>query len=209
MARIPRCAFPAVGVYHVTTRGVAKMRIVLDDADRSRWSRLFRVSAARFRWTVYAYCLLDNHFHIVVGAILEDLSRGMHRLNGMYAQRFNERHVRVGHLYQERFHTQLIRDDEHLVEACDYVLANPVRAGLSATPREWPWSGGLVVSTARASGAGVDQRQGRSPRAERGHVSIPPVQEPVAERVLGLHQLVDLSRSLVDDRRARVAEVPF
>ena len=171
MARIPRCALPPVGVYHVTTRGVAKMRIVADDADRVRWSHLFRSCAVRFRWTVFVYCLLDNHFHLVVGALLEDISGGMHRLNGIYAQRFNERHGRVGHLFQERFHAQLIRDEEHLVEACDYVLAksrprrslcDPARVAVVGRPRS-----SVRRARARARGRGPTSRGARRRRPVR------------------------------------------
>jgi len=98
---------PPDAIYHVTTRGVARMPIVADDADRERWSSLLRRCTARFRWKVHAHCLMTNHFHLVVEATLDDLSLGMHRLNGVYAQRFNERHDRVGHLFQERFHAEV------------------------------------------------------------------------------------------------------
>jgi len=136
-----RCLLPPFGVYHVTTRGVAKNDIVLDDADRVRWSRLLDDVIGRCQWACLAYCLLDNHFHLIVETKLELLSRGMHRLNGVYAQRFNERHDRVGHLFQERYHVKLIRDEQHLAYACDYVRANPVRAGLCTNVEDWPWSG--------------------------------------------------------------------
>jgi REP element-mobilizing transposase RayT len=112
------------------------MPIVVDDTDRRRWLQLLARTASRFRWRIHVYCLLDNHFHLVVEGTLEDVSLGMHRLGGVYAQRFNERHDRVGHLYQERFHAKVIRDEEHLEDACTYVLANPVRAGLCASPEQ-------------------------------------------------------------------------
>src|SRR5712691_4084925 len=173
MARLPRCVLPPAGAYHLTVRGVAQMPIVVDDADRRRWLQLLARSASRFRWKVHVYCLLTNHFHLVVGATLEDVSRGMHRLNGLYAQRFNERHDRVGHLYQERFHAKVIRDEEHLENSCSYVLANPVRAGLCTSPEEWPWSGPRV-----------HRRKSRRPRAQRRNVAVAAVQLPIAERVL-------------------------
>ena len=198
MPRLPRSVLPPEGFYHLTVRGVARMPIVLDDADRRRWLRLMKKSASRFGWTVHVYCLMNNHFHLVVEATLEDVSLGMHRLNGIYAQRFNERHDRVGHLFQERFHAKVVRDDEHFVEACEYVLANPVRAGLCKSPEEWPWSGLRVHGGER-----------RRPRAQRRHVAVAPVHSPVTERVLGLQQLVNLRRPFVDDRRPRVAEVPL
>src|SRR3954454_7856516 len=195
MPRLPRSALPHAGAYHLTIRGVARMPIVVDDIDRRRWLRLMRKSASRFRWIVHVYCLMTNHAHLVVEATLEDVSIGMHRLNGIYAQRFNERHDRVGDLYQERFHAKVVRDEKHLEDACAYVLANPLRAGLCATPEDWPWSG-----------LRVNRRQRRRPRAQRRDVAAAPVHLPVPERVLGLQQLVDLRRPLVDDRRSRVAE---
>jgi REP element-mobilizing transposase RayT len=143
MPRLPRSALPEYGVYHVTARGVARSRIFIDDHDRTRFVRLLRSVTARFRWRCHAYCLMGNHYHLVVEGRLADLSAGAHRLNGGHARRFNERHERVGHLFQERFHARVLRDDEHLAAACTYVLDNPVRAGLSLTADAWRWGGRL------------------------------------------------------------------
>ena len=95
------------------------------------------------RWKCHAYCLMDNHYHAIIETYLESLSSGFHRVNGLYAQRFNKRYQRVGHLFQNRFHARVLRDDEHLANACDYVWNNPVRAGLCVEAFEWPWSGRL------------------------------------------------------------------
>jgi REP-associated tyrosine transposase len=89
----------------------------------------------------YAFCVMPNHYHLVVGAVLERLSRGLHRLNGIYAQRFNERHERSGHLFGDRFAAFVIRDEDHLLNACEYVRQNPVRAGLCEHADDWPWAG--------------------------------------------------------------------
>lgn len=88
---------------------------------------------------------MPNHFHLVVQCDLEQLSKGMHLLNFRYAQTFNKRHDRVGHLFQERFHTWIPGNAAHFATTCAYVLDNPVRAGLCATRRDWPWSGGLYA----------------------------------------------------------------
>jgi putative transposase len=139
MPRMPRKLLPD-GTYHVTSRGNGGQRIVLDDEDRRTWIETFGQVTLRFGWIVHAYCLLDNHFHIVVATTIENLSRAMQRLNGDYAQGFNRRHGRTGHLFQGRYHAKVIESDEYLEEACRYVVLNPVRAGLCAGEGDWPWA---------------------------------------------------------------------
>jgi putative transposase len=96
-----------------------------------------------FWWTLHAYCLLPNHYHLIVESKQGDLSAGMHKLNGRYAQRFNRRYDRVGHVFQNRFSSYVIETDEHFLRALDYVRANPIEAGLCTSLDEWPWSGCL------------------------------------------------------------------
>ena len=84
---------------------------------------------------------MGNHYHLIVETHLELLSKGFHQLNGVHAQRFNKRHERVGHLFQDRFFARVLRDDEHLSDACFYVWNNPVRAGLCDEAHNWPWGG--------------------------------------------------------------------
>jgi len=141
MPRQPRSILPAEGIYHVTARGVDRCAIVRDDEDRASFVRDLLLVAWRFRWIGHAYCLMDNHYHAIVETSLERLSRGMHRLNGVYAQQFNERHGRVGHLFQGRFDSKVIRDDTHLASACDYTWNNPVRIGRCDDAAQWRWSG--------------------------------------------------------------------
>ena len=93
-----------------------------------------------FAWTLHAYCLLPNHYHLIVEATRPDLSTGMQRLNGRYAQRFNQRYDRVGHVFQNRFSSYVIESEEHLGRALAYVHANPIEAGLCERPEEWPWT---------------------------------------------------------------------
>jgi putative transposase len=144
MARLPRSALSESGIYHVTARGVDGCAIVRDDVDRHMFVKLLRANARRERLVIHAYCLMDNHFHAVVETTLDRLSRSLQRLNGTHAQRFNRRHGRIGHLFQSRFHARVIRDDEHLADACAYTWNNPVRAGLCDTARQWPWNGRVV-----------------------------------------------------------------
>ena len=139
MSRLPRYVFPD-GIYHVGTRGVAQTAIFLDDVDRQFFLRLLADVVTRSDWLVHAFCLMTNHYHLVVETLREQLSDGLHRLNGVYAQSFNRRHARTGHLFGDRFWSRLIETDEELVATCRYVLANPVRARLCTEPSAWPWS---------------------------------------------------------------------
>lgn len=141
MPRLPRAALPVSGIYHVTSRGVDRCAIFLDDDDRKAFVESIRTTGKRLRWKCHAYCLMGNHYHLIVETSLDRLSAGFHRVNGIYAQRFNKRHDRVGHLFQDRFHARVLRDDEHLGHACEYVWNNPVRVGLCDEAHEWPWGG--------------------------------------------------------------------
>jgi putative transposase len=139
MPRQPRTLL-GDGVFHVNARGVARMVIYRDLDDFSQFVKLLGAVVLRFRWRRHAYCLMPNHYHLVLESTRCDLSAGMHRLNGLYAQGFNDRYERSGHLFQNRFGARLIDDDRQLATVCAYVLDNPVRAGLTATAEDWPWS---------------------------------------------------------------------
>lgn len=130
------------GVFHTTARGTGRIRIVDDAADCRAFMTLIHRVAVRWEWRVHAFCLMPNHHHAIVAASVERLSRGMHALNGRHAGRYNRRHGRTGHLFQERFDARVIETESHLEESCRYVLDNPVRAGLVEHALDWPWSGG-------------------------------------------------------------------
>jgi len=138
VARRLRSDLPDSGVFHVTMRGVDGCPIYVDDADRFRFMRFFRLATTRAEWRVLAYCLMTNHFHLIVLGERELISRGIHTLAFRYAQAFNRRHERRGHLFQDRFHARFVSTDEHLGAACDYVLSNAARAGID----DWRWRGG-------------------------------------------------------------------
>jgi REP element-mobilizing transposase RayT len=140
MPRVPRSVFPD-GLFHVTTRGAAQCAIYRADVDRRFFLRLLLRVVERHAWECYALCLMDNHYHLVVETPRELLSLGMQRLNGIYAQAFNRKYGRWGHLFGDRFGSRVIGDDEHLGNVCTYVIENPVRAGLCVHAIDWPWSG--------------------------------------------------------------------
>jgi REP element-mobilizing transposase RayT len=127
----------------VTVRGVAGSSIFQDDFDRVALRELLRRTEQRFEWRCDAYCLMTTHFHLVLACRRASLSAGMHWLGGVYAQRFNRRHDRRGHLFENRFSAWFVADERHWENACNYVFENPVKAGLCERPDEWPWSGGL------------------------------------------------------------------
>jgi putative transposase len=139
VARVPRNELPD-GIFHVTTRGVDGLWIYRDAEDRRTFLDLLGSVVRHRRWYVHALCLMGNHYHVIVESTRDRLSLGMHRLNGVYALRFNKRHGRTGHLFGDRFSSHVIDSDEYLANACLYVVNNPVRAGVCAHARDWPWS---------------------------------------------------------------------
>ena len=139
MARPLRLSFPGA-VYHVTSRGNARHDIVADDRDRSQWLSLLAHVVDRYGWLCHAYCLMDNHYHLVIETPKPNLSIGMRQLNGRYTQAYNRRHEQVGHVFQGRFTAILVEKDAHLRELCRYVVLNPVRAKIVSHPRLWMWS---------------------------------------------------------------------
>lgn len=130
----------AGAVYHVTSRANARGPLFRDDPDRRAFLRTLAEVVARYRWLCHAYCLMDNHYHLLLETPRPNLALGLRRLNGVYAQAFNRRHRRVGHLVQGRYKAVLVERESHLLELCRYVVLNPVRARLCATATEWTWS---------------------------------------------------------------------
>ncbi len=139
MARPLRIEFPGA-LYHITARGNAGQDIFLDARDSERFLDLLDEVATRLRWRCFAYCLMTNHYHLVVETPAPNLSHGMRQLNGRYTQAFNFRHERDGHLFQGRYQAILVDREAYLKEVCRYVVLNPVRAGLAPDARAWRWS---------------------------------------------------------------------
>jgi REP-associated tyrosine transposase len=130
----------AGGFYHVTARGNVKDDIYLDDEDRLLWLSLLGSVCKRFNWRGYAYCLMTNHYHIIIQTMDANLSKGMRQLNGVYTQTFNRRHSRVGHIFQGRYKAILVQKNAYLLELARYVVLNPVRAEMVDAVQAWPWS---------------------------------------------------------------------
>lgn len=139
MARPLRIQFENA-LYHVTSRGNARQDIFLDDEDRDRFLRDLGRMIDRFGWLCHAYCLMNNHYHLLIETPRANLSQGMQLLNSMLSQRFNRRHKRVGHVLQGRFKGILVEKQSHLLELARYIVLNPVRSETVRHPSEYLWS---------------------------------------------------------------------
>ncbi|MEA2349324.1 MAG: REP-associated tyrosine transposase [Thermoleophilaceae bacterium] len=139
MARQPR-AETEPGIHHVFARGNDRGLIFRNDGDRRVYLRLLAEAIARMSWRCLSYCLMDNHVHLLVETQEPNLGVGMHRLHGGYAQFFNRRYSRVGHLFQGRFGSVRVESDQQLWTVVRYVALNPVEANYCVTPDDYPWS---------------------------------------------------------------------
>ena len=139
MARPLRLEY-AGALYHVTSRGDGREAIFLADGDRRLFLEVLAGVWSRFNWTVHAYCLMTNHYHVLVETPDANLSKGMRQLNGVYTQRFNRTYSRSGHVFQGRYKAILAQKEAYLLELARYVVLNPVRARMVRTTADWPWS---------------------------------------------------------------------
>lgn len=139
MARPLRIEYPGA-VYHVTSRGNAKDSIFIDDKDRDNFLKVLSFVVKRYNWICHGYCLMYNHYHLLIETPEANLSKGMRQLNGVYTQTFNGRHERVGHVFQGRYKAILVEKESYLLELCRYIVLNPVRAGVVKRPEDWRWS---------------------------------------------------------------------
>jgi REP element-mobilizing transposase RayT len=127
-------------LYHVVARGNEKQCIFLDDVDCRTFLELLAEALERFGIRCLSYCLLWNHYHLLVKTGALPISRLMQQVNSSYCQRFNRRHGRVGHVLQGRFGSRMVEDGAYAREVLRYIALNPVNAGRVTDPEEWPWS---------------------------------------------------------------------
>jgi REP element-mobilizing transposase RayT len=139
MTRPLRIEYPDA-VYHVTSRGNARHNIFLSDQDRDDFLSILALVVKRYDWLCHAYCLMDNHYHLLIETPDSNLSQGMRQINGIYTQKYNWRHKKTGHLFQGRYKAILVDKDNYLLELCRYVVLNPVRAHMVSKPEDWQWS---------------------------------------------------------------------
>jgi len=168
MARPLRIEYEAA-LYHITTRGNACEKIFLTNSDCLEFLNVLSQVVSRFGWICHAYCLMSNHYHLLVETPSPNLSKGMQLLNGVYTQRFNRAANRSGHVFQGRFKAILVEKESHLLELARYIVLNPVRAGAARSARDWTWgaatapprdkprlqSSSPLTGSSRSSAAGV------------------------------------------------------
>ena len=136
--------------YHVTARRVDRTLLFLDEADYRRYVTLLAKTVEEFDWILLSFCLMPNHIHLLVELREPNLGRGMHWLQKSYARYFNDRYGRRGRLFEHRYEPRLVTDDLYFVTVVVYIEQNPVKAGLSATPEDWPWSSRGIAARGHA-----------------------------------------------------------
>ncbi len=159
-------------LYHVTARGDRRETIYEDDEDRCGFLALLGEVVEQFNWLCHGYCMMSNHYHLLIETPDGNLSKGMRQLNGVYTQATNRRHGRVGHLFQGRYKAILVDADAYLLELSRYLVLNPVRAAMVADPADWPWSSyrpmvGLEKPPSWLATDGLLAQFGRSRQAAR------------------------------------------
>ena len=139
MARPLRIEFPGA-FHHVMARGNARQDVFRKDGDREALLSGLKRVCERFDWRIWAYCLMDNHYHLLVETLEPTLARGMREINGLYTQAFNRRHSRTGHVFQGRYKSLLIDADTYLLEVSRYIVLNPVKARICRGAADYRWS---------------------------------------------------------------------
>ncbi len=145
MARPIRIEY-AGAVYHVTSRGNAKKAIFKQERDREIFLTVLSATVKRYNWLCHAYCLMDNHYHLLIETPDGNLSKGMRQLNGVYTQAFNRCHNKCGHIFQGRYKAIVIDKESYLAELCRYIVLNPVRAKIVSKPEDWQWSSHVITA---------------------------------------------------------------
>jgi putative transposase len=139
MARPLRLEF-AGALYHVTSRGDRQDHIYESDHDRNQFLSVLGEVCEAYNWVCHAYCLMSNHYHLLIETPDANLSKGMRQLNGVYTQRFNRLHKRVGHVFQGRYKAIHVEKQAYLLELARYIVLNPMRAEMVRAAKDWPWS---------------------------------------------------------------------
>jgi putative transposase len=208
-------------IYHVTSRGNARNRIFSDDQDREIFLSILGTVVKRCNWLCHAYCLMNNHYHLMIETFDANLSIGMRQLNGVYTQRYNRRHRKAGHIFQGRFKAILVQKENYLLELCRYVVLNPVRARTVERPGAWRWSSYQPTAGLRKrpgylttdwilglfnSKRTIAQKQYRAFVREGIH-RVSPWDQLQGQVLLGEEGFVERFKDLLEDKR-QVKEIP-
>lgn len=138
MARSLRIEYPNA-LYHVVSRGNSRQKIFKNKNDFEQFMIIFDDVLDRHNWICHSYCLMSNHYHLLIETPDANLSQGMRHLNGVYTQKFNYIHKNVGHLFQGRYKAIVVEKEKYLFELMRYITLNPVRAKLAKRPEDWRW----------------------------------------------------------------------
>lgn len=220
MARQLRIEYPGA-LYHVTSRGNARNDIVTDDDDRKNFLSVLGGVVKRFNWLCHAYCLMDNHYHLLIETPDGNLAKGMRQLNGVYTQRFNKRHAMVGHIFQGRYKAIIVEKESYLLELARYIVLNPVRARMVKSPATWKWSSyaataGLCGATDLLTKSWILSQFGSAEKAAQkcykefivdGVGDDPPWQGIVGQIFLGSEEFVEKLENLLVDLK-EIEEIP-
>jgi REP element-mobilizing transposase RayT len=144
MARPIRIQYPGA-FYHIMSRGSDRLNIFNDSLDYQDFLLVFFDTIKRYNWTCYAYCLMPNHYHLLIKTNEANLSLGMRQLNGVYTQNYNIRYKRIGHLFQGRFKSILVEEERYKYELIRYIALNPLRANTSQKIEDYKWNSVLEV----------------------------------------------------------------
>lgn len=139
MARPLRIEY-AGAFYHVIQRGNERKEIFKSDQDREKFLKYIEIVSQRYNVKIHTYCIMDNHFHLILETIEPNLTKAMHALNTSYTVYFNTKRKRTGHLFQGRYKAILVQADEYLHHLSRYIHLNPIRAKLVKDPKDYPWS---------------------------------------------------------------------
>ena len=139
MARPLRIQYPGA-TYHIISRGIARMTIFHTEKDWSKFIGFMERVITRYRWICHAYCLMGNHYHILIETPDANMVPGMKQLNQLYSQFYNWKYHRVGPVLQGRYKAWLVQREEKFLDNCRYIVNNPGEAKMVEHPSQWPWS---------------------------------------------------------------------
>ena len=205
MARPLRIQFPGA-FYHVTSRGNERKDIFKSNTDREKFLTYLESAVLRYRAVIHVYCLMSNHFHLLLETPAGNLSRIMQHINGAYTSYYNTRWRRSGHLFQGRFKAIIVDADAYALELSRYIHLNPVRAGIVGVPGEYQWSSyraytgettasqwlyrDLVLGFFGGTAPEAQERYSRFVCEMAGHVPKTPLDHVVASTFLGGEEFV-------------------
>lgn len=139
MPRYPR-TLGNTGIYHAMVRGIGKMDIFLSDSDKMKFLEILVRMKSQGEYTLYGYCLMDNHVHLLIKEGIDPLHRSMKRIGISYSYYFNKKYKRVGHLFQDRFRSETIETEQSILACLRYIHNNPIKAYITDNISDYEWS---------------------------------------------------------------------